>query len=174
MQAKAILIDTFAGEGQEVLVPTSQRDYDRILQTLKWLLLTFWIWWASVPMMVQGLILMQILDTIGGLLVAGQGKRNTRISSKEFAKGWRRKAYVWILVGAVAALQQAAGLTAYVVLTEEIALTPAELLMGAFSFMEVISLAEKGILLGVKVPSWLVSALAEGNKRFGGNDGKPD
>lgn len=141
----------------------SDRDMDRILQMLKWVALTFIAWWLTLSTVIHLLLIMQVLDIIGGVLLAAQ---RGQVSSRAFGEGWRRKAYTWLIVVAVFAIQ---GVFAEQFPVAIGTLTPAEVVAAGFIFMEAISILENGVKLGVPVPKWLVTALAEGRRRFNGD-----
>lgn len=142
----------------------TDKDWERLLQAGKWVVLTLGVWFATLPEMVHALAIMQVLDTVGGLLVAGTTE-GEKISSKAFGNGWRRKAYAWVLVMALYGMQKFF-MTDFPIVVGKF--TPAELLAGAFVFMELISIVEKAIKLGVPVPEWLILAMTDGRRRFTG------
>lgn len=141
------------------------RDVDRVLQMGKWVLAGLLAWFAALPDLVQALALMQLLDVAGGLLVAGRGAKGAeRISSRRFGEGWRRKAYMWLIIMSVYVMESrlSGGYFPAIIGT----LTPSDVVVVGFILMEAISLVENGVRLGLPVPSWLLTALAEGRRRF--------
>lgn len=141
------------------------RDVDRTLQMSKWILAGVLAWWGSLPGLVHALLALQALDVAGGLLIASShSDPGRRISSRRFGEGWRRKAYMWLIILGVYTLERH-------LIGEFPPLVgnarPSDVVAVGFIFMEAISLVENGILLGLPVPGWLVTMLAEGRKRFG-------
>lgn len=141
------------------------RDVDRTLQMSKWILAGVLAWWGTLPELVQGLIVLQVLDVAGGLLIASRhSDPEQRISSRRFGDGWRRKAFMWLLLLAVYTLEsRLIGEFPPLIGTAR----PSHVVAVGFIFMESISLVENGIKMGLPVPGWLVTMLAEGRKRFG-------
>lgn len=141
-----------------------RRDVDRALQMTKWVVAAILAWWGTWPGLMQALLILQVLDVAGGLIIASRhNDPKERISSRRFGDGWKRKVYMWILILAVRTME--IYLVGYLPPVVG-AIQPAAIVTVGFIFMEGISIVENGIKLGLAVPRWLVTMLAEGHKRF--------
>lgn len=147
------------------------KDVDRLAQMAKWVLLALVAWWISLGAMIQALVIVQLLDVAGGVLAAG---KRGEISSKVFGAGWRRKAYYWLILLLVYTIEGvfAQDFPAVGVPYSETSLTITEVIAAGFIFMEGLSILENGIRVGVPVPKFLITIMAEGRRRFAGAEDK--
>lgn len=104
--------------------------------------------WAGVGVVVQALLVLMALDLAGGLLVAWRQKT---LRSDWGCEGLRRKAHTLLLVFGIWWAQRAV----------ETPLPAADSVAGAFALMELLSLAEKGPMLGGRYPRPVMQALAK-------------
>lgn len=101
---------------------------------------------GGLPLVVQALVLLQLIDVVSGVLAAAAGGR---VSSDV---GWRRlprKALTWCIVAAVFVAQ------GYL---PEIQVPAATVVTAFYAGMELVSIVENAGKGGVAVPGWLRGA----------------
>jgi len=134
---------------------------ERVLTTIKGIFVAIGLAVVDMAggwdMPLKALLLLIVLDYIGGVLHAAVDKR---ISSSIGFKGIAKKAYYLILIGAVYALEQATVGTEY----GHTALTL------FLCVNEVISLMEHGQALGVAIPDGLRAWLDKALGKFGSGE----
>ena len=109
------------------------------------------IW--GLPPLVIALVVLQVLDIASGLLAAwGDGA----VSSDAGRQGMTKKAQMWVLVGAVHTVCQ-------------VGLVPFDAgphVAGLFCLVEVISIIENADRSGVRLPAFIVTALANARTKL--------
>lgn len=112
--------------------------------------------WGGLPMLVQVLIGVMVLDILSGMLAAFITQQ---LSSRVTFRGMAKKAFVLVLVGAAAWVEPAAGVPL------------ASAVAGFYVVYELMSILENAAVAGLPVPDALRSALA---RVPGGQQGKKD
>lgn len=102
-------------------------------------------WWAGLPLLVQVLIGMMILDIAAGVLAAYIAQE---LSSRVSFRGMAKKAMVLVLVGAASWVEPAVGVPL------------ASAVAGFYIVHELMSLLENAAAAGLPVPDVLRDALA--------------
>lgn len=93
--------------------------------------------WAGLPWAVQTLVILNVIDLVGGYIVA-VSRRDA--SSRSLFQGVVKKLYLWLLVGAVYQLWG------------KVQPEVASLAVGFYAVWEFKSIAEKAALLGIPIP----------------------
>lgn len=112
--------------------------------------------WAGLPWAVQTLMILNVLDLIGGYIVAAIAKD---ASSKPMFKGIVKKLYLWLLVGATYQLWGKA--------QPEVT----SLAVGFYAVWEFKSLTEKAALLGIPIPGPLRRSMRVMQEKYEGATG---
>ncbi|MBI1296656.1 hypothetical protein GC175_17005 [bacterium] len=100
--------------------------------------------WANTPIVVQVLLIMQAVDIVSGVLVAGS---NGELNSKVSFKGITKKALVQLIVVMAAVLEQ--------YLAPSIPIPLVEAVAGFYVAHESISILENAVRSGLPVPQVL-------------------
>lgn len=123
-------------------------------------------WWAGLHSAFRVLLVLQALDVITGVMVAGKYRR---LRSRIGAAGIKRKTAAWLLLAALAYMQ---GEVSLIIEWAEMdgGYGVAQWSAGGLALMEFISIAENVAKLGVPLPRWLRQTLADAAEKFGYGD----
>lgn len=114
--------------------------------------------WDRAGVMVQTLLVLMALDVLGGVIAAGIGGK---LDSRAGFRGILKKTYVVLLVLAVAYVQGRLPITDSIPLADGVA--------GAFAAMELLSLLERGLVIGIKYPEVVKKMLAKYRQSVSGD-----
>jgi len=120
-------------------------------------------WLLEFPAAFRMLLSLQVLDILAGVLSSGTRQE---IRSSIAWNGIRKKAFSWILVIAVLVLESQLDTLFPVFIA---GMLPSEVIASLFSITEVISIVENAEDLGIPLPGWLVSSLANRRKELSGD-----
>ena len=132
---------------------------ERFVDSLKIVVAALAATWFSAPQTFQILLVLMLLDFVAGVLAAGSRQE---IASAVAWRGASKKAFVWIIIGAISALQSEFSDRFPLILGEY---TPAQVVAVGFAFGEAVSIIENAERVGVRVP-FLRRFLEETRKRL--------
>lgn len=143
---------------------------DRILFWVQFSAFTLVAWWAGLHSAYRLLLVLQMIDVVTGVLAAG--KRGA-VRSRLGAMGIKRKSAAWFLIAALAYVQ--IELATVIDFPSTGGYGVAQWSAAGLAFMEFVSISENVAKMGVPLPKFLRTMLAETADKFGYDDpGEPE
>jgi toxin secretion/phage lysis holin len=127
---------------------------DRFIQAVKLAVSFLLALWLGLPWAWKALVLLNMLDVLSGLLKAGT---EGEINSNAMSRGLRRKAYMWLLIMAIAVLEYYAW---EALATAGVTFSVSNVFALGFALMEIISIVENSESAGLRLPRFMRRHLA--------------